>query len=154
MHPANHGNHFKLGKDFLNLSGHHGLNGAHYDILAALFAAAALLQHALGFANARGIAQKHFQPAPPLAAFIRLDAAQKILGVGPAVDRSATSSLFSDRSRPIEIEIQQKHIDPRFAKDAPLAALRTFVDHCLDAVRSHAARGRLLGRAELGPKQD
>jgi hypothetical protein len=74
------------------------LNSGDYDILAALFAAESFMQHALRFADAGGIAQKHFQLSAPLAAFNRLQAAQQLFSVGPALGFSGHSLLFYFRS--------------------------------------------------------
>ena len=79
------GNHFEARQDLLDVGGDLALQGADDDVLAALLAAAALVEHAEGFADARGVAQKHFEAAAPFPPLIRLDTAQQFFGIGPAI---------------------------------------------------------------------
>ena len=79
------GNHFEAGEYLLDLGGGLSLHRAHHDVLAALLAAPAFVEHAVRLADARGVSQKHFQAPAPLPALFRLDAAQQLFGIGAMV---------------------------------------------------------------------
>ena len=53
-----------------------------HHILAALLAAAAFVEHAVGFADTRSISEEDFEAAAPLAPLGVLHAAQEFLGTG------------------------------------------------------------------------
>lgn len=72
--------HFETRQHALDIGFVGGLHQADHHILAALFAAAAFVEHAVSLAYARGITQKDFETAAPLAPFGVLDAAQEFLG--------------------------------------------------------------------------
>ena len=61
------------------------LRGGDHDVLAALLAAAALVEHAQRFADARGVAQEDFETAAAFAPLLRLHAAEEFVGIEPAI---------------------------------------------------------------------
>ena len=61
------------------------LGGGDDDVLAAFLAAAALVEHAERFADARGVAQEDLEAAAAFAALLRLHAAQQFVGIEPAI---------------------------------------------------------------------
>ena len=77
--------HFEPGYDLLDVGRDVALDRPHHHVLPAQFAPAALIEHAQRFADARGIAQKHFEPAAPVPPLFRLDAAQQFLGIRPLI---------------------------------------------------------------------
>ncbi len=72
-------NHFQLAQDGFDIGRRLGLDGAHHHVLAAFLPPASFVQHAKGFADARGITQKHLQPAPALVFLLGLDLLQQLL---------------------------------------------------------------------------
>ena len=75
--------HFEPGQDLLDVGRDLALQRAHHHVLAALLAAAALVEHAERFADARGVAQKHLEAAAAFPPLVGLDAAQQFFRVGP-----------------------------------------------------------------------
>ena len=61
------------------------LDGGDHDVLAALLAAAAFVEHAEGFADARSVAEEDLEAAAAFAALLRLDAAQQFVGIESAI---------------------------------------------------------------------
>jgi hypothetical protein len=76
---------FEPGDDLLDLGRDVALDRPHHHVLPAQFAPAALIEHAQRLADARGVAQKHFEPAAPRPPLFRLDAPQQFLGIRPLI---------------------------------------------------------------------
>jgi hypothetical protein len=64
------------------------LRGSDDDVLAALFATAAFVEHAKGLANAGSVTQEDFETAAPFTPLFQLHAAEQFVGIEPAI-RSA-----------------------------------------------------------------
>ena len=65
------------------------------DVLAALFPAASFVEHAERFADARSVAEEHFQPPTLRPALLRLDAAEQFIGIRASVDAGSQVSPAS-----------------------------------------------------------
>ena len=61
------------------------LRGGDDDVLAALLATAAFVEHAERFADAGRVAEEDFETAAAFAALLRLHAAQQFVGIEPAI---------------------------------------------------------------------
>ncbi len=70
-------NHFQLAQHRFGLRRGLGLDCAHHHILAAFLAPPPFVQHAKGFADARGVSQEHLQPAPALVVLFGLQLLQQ-----------------------------------------------------------------------------
>ena len=79
------GDDLQAGDDFGNGAGDVALRRGDDHVLAALLAAAALVEHAEGFADARRVAQEDFEAAPAFAPLLRLYAAEQFVGIEPAI---------------------------------------------------------------------
>lgn len=75
-------NNFQAAQDALQFRGDAALQGAHHDVLPALFAAPALVEHAERLADAGSVAEKDLEASAAFAALVGLDFAEKFLGVG------------------------------------------------------------------------
>ena len=93
-------NHFQTVDDGLNLGRDRGLKRGHHHILPAHLAAAALIEHAQRLAHARRVAQKDLQPSARFAALARLNAAQQLAGIGPAVVQPGHGLVKADEAAP------------------------------------------------------
>jgi hypothetical protein len=72
---------FKLGEQVSDFVFAARLDDANNDILTALFAATAFIEHAQGFANTRSVAEEDLEASAGIAGFLRSDAAEEFLGI-------------------------------------------------------------------------
>ena len=79
------GDDLQLRDDFADRARDLALRRGDDDVLAALLAPAALIEHAERFAHARRVAQEDFETAAPFAPLLRLHAAEQFVGIEPAI---------------------------------------------------------------------
>src|ERR1035438_10742573 len=79
------GDDLQMGGDLAGGRGDVSLRGGDDHVLPALLAAAALVEHTQGFADARRVAQEDFETAPAFTALLRLHAAEQFVGIEPAI---------------------------------------------------------------------
>ena len=127
----------------------HGLNGTHHHILPAFVAAAAFVEHAETFADARGVTEKDLQPRSGLILFVRLQLLQELLRSRLFFDCCTHSLIIACalgvhglrpfRKALIEGHVHGEHVDAGFAEEAKIAIFGLRGDDGLDVAHLRAA---------------
>ena len=81
-------------QDLLDIGLDSALYGAHHHVLPAHLSPAAFVEHAKRLADARSVAQKHFQPAATLPALVGLHTEQQLFRIGSVISVGGHSNLM------------------------------------------------------------
>src|SRR5262249_59044229 len=105
-------NDFEIADLRLGLGAAVGLDVTHHDVDPSPLEEMGVFQHLVGLPDARRVADVELELAPPAP----LDELEKRLR--GSAGRRTHHVILGTRERAIEVEVRQKHVDPRLAEEA------------------------------------